>query len=47
MGANIMNGSADKPLIGAHRAVLAVWAFVIKSVETGALATDAPVIRKR
>ncbi|MDE1892983.1 MAG: acetyltransferase [Xanthomonadaceae bacterium] len=46
-GANLINGSADAPLVIGSDAVIAAGACVTKSVEQGALVAGVPAIRKR
>ncbi|MFK2903234.1 acetyltransferase [Dyella ginsengisoli] len=46
-GANLINGSADAPLVIGDRAVIAAGACVTKSVDCGALVAGVPATRKR
>ena len=46
-GANIINGSADAPLMIGDDAVIAAGACVIKSVDRGALVAGVPATRRR
>jgi sugar O-acyltransferase (sialic acid O-acetyltransferase NeuD family) len=46
-GANLINGSADSPLVIGDDAVIAAGACVTKSVERGALVAGVPATRKR
>jgi len=46
-GVNIINGSADAPLIIGDGAVIAAGACVTKSVDAGALVAGVPATRKR
>lgn len=46
-GANIINGSADNPLIIGDEAIIAAGACVTKSVNAGALVAGVPAIQKR
>ena len=47
IGANIINGTADAPLVIGDGAVIAAGACVINSVESGALVAGVPARRKR
>lgn len=46
-GANLINGSADTPLVVGDDAVIAAGACVTKSVDRGALVAGVPATRKR
>lgn len=46
-GANIINGSADVPLVIGEGAVVAAGACVTKPVDAGALVAGVPAVRKR
>ena len=46
-GANLINGSADAPLVIGNDAVIAAGACVTKSVDDGALVAGVPATRKR
>ncbi len=46
-GANIINGSANGPIVIGDGAVIAAGACVTKSVEPGALMAGVPAVRKR
>lgn len=46
-GANLINGSADAPLVIGEGAVIAAGACVTKSVDCGALVAGVPATRKR
>lgn len=46
-GANIINGSADAPLVIGDGAIVAAGACVTKSVDAGALVAGVPAVRKR
>ena len=46
-GANIINGSAGKPLFIGDNAIVAAGACVTKSVDTGSLVAGVPATRKR
>ena len=47
MGANIIDGTEDAPLIIGDGAIIAAGACVIRSVEPGALMAGVPAVRKR
>jgi sugar O-acyltransferase (sialic acid O-acetyltransferase NeuD family) len=47
VGASIINGSADAPLVIGDDAVIAAGACVIRSVDPGSLVAGVPAVRKR